>query len=70
MAEQTDYLEFNGRAYLALADVLALAGRPEEARPWLEKALEMYERKESVFWTARVGDRLRELDREPLAERD
>jgi class 3 adenylate cyclase/tetratricopeptide (TPR) repeat protein len=70
MAEQADYLEFNGRAYLALADVLALGGRPEEARPWLEKAMEMYERKESVFWTARVGDRLRELEREPLAERD
>jgi class 3 adenylate cyclase/tetratricopeptide (TPR) repeat protein len=69
-AERTDFLEFNGYAFLALAEVLQLAGREEEARPWLEKGLRSFERKGSVFWTARARERLRELTGEPLAELD
>jgi tetratricopeptide (TPR) repeat protein len=70
LAEQTDYLEGHARTVLGLAEVLALAGRAEEGRPFVERAILLYDQKESVVGAERARSRLRELTREPLAERD
>ena len=70
LAEQTDYLEFSANAFLALAEVLELAGRTEESRPAIERAIGLFERKESAVGVERARERLRELAREPLAELD
>jgi hypothetical protein len=61
LGAQTDYLEFHANALLALAEVLALAGRPNEARPAVENAIRLFEQKESVFGVERARARLREL---------
>jgi hypothetical protein len=61
IAETTDFLEAHADALLALAEVLALAGRAEDARPAVEEALPLYERKESALGAARVRARLREI---------
>ena len=70
LAAGTDYLEFHAHACLALADVLAKANRYDEAASELHEAIRLYEQKESVLAAERVRVRLRELAREPLAERD
>jgi class 3 adenylate cyclase/tetratricopeptide (TPR) repeat protein len=54
LAEQTDFLQIHGRAYLALAEVLRLAGRPGDARAAIEAALALYERKGDVLAAERV----------------
>ena len=64
----TDYFEFHAHALLALAE--AVADRPAEAAQCLEEAIRLYERKESVVGVERTRARLRELTREPLAERE
>jgi class 3 adenylate cyclase/tetratricopeptide (TPR) repeat protein len=69
-AEPTDYFEHHARALLALAEVHELAGRPEAARPALEEAVRLSARKESVGGIERALARLRQLEREALAERD
>jgi class 3 adenylate cyclase/tetratricopeptide (TPR) repeat protein len=48
-------------AFADLAEVLALAGRPEDAAEALEQALERYERKENLVMAERVRARLAEL---------
>jgi class 3 adenylate cyclase/tetratricopeptide (TPR) repeat protein len=48
IAEQTDDLNSQGRALMDLAEVLGLAGRPDEAGPVIERALELFERKGNV----------------------
>ena len=70
IAGSTDYLEFSARAVSALAHVLAASGQVDEAAHWYEEALRLYARKESVLGVERMTARLRELAREPLAERD
>jgi len=70
LAAATDYLEFHAYARLALAEVLEKAGRYDEAASELHEALGLYEQKESVLAAERVRAKLRELAREPLAERD
>jgi class 3 adenylate cyclase/tetratricopeptide (TPR) repeat protein len=47
-AEGTHYLGFHADALLVLAEVLRLAGRPEEAATALEEAVALYERKGNV----------------------
>ena len=69
-AEQTDYFEHHAMAQLALAEILGLSGRREEARTAVERAIELYGRKESVFGVGRASARLRELAGEALAERE
>jgi tetratricopeptide (TPR) repeat protein len=68
LGEPTDYFEFHAQALIALAE--ALSDRSDEAAQCLEDAIRLYERKESVVGAERTRARLRELSREPLAERD
>jgi class 3 adenylate cyclase/tetratricopeptide (TPR) repeat protein len=68
LGQPTDYFEFHAHALIALAE--ALSDRPHEAMPCLDEAIRLYERKESVVGIERTRARLRELTREPLAERE
>ncbi|MDP9255472.1 MAG: AAA family ATPase [Actinomycetota bacterium] len=56
--EQTDGLNFQGRALCDLAEVLLAAGRDEEAAAALIDALERYERKRNLPMARQVRERL------------
>ena len=58
IAERTDALNVQGDALCDLAEVLAAAGRTDEAAQALEQALERYERKKNLAMAARVRPRL------------
>src|SRR6266851_5070601 len=66
LSEQTDGLNCQGDALCDLAEVLARAGRSEEAATTLTHALERYERKKNVAMGAHVRDRLVALREEVL----
>ena len=55
-------LDAQGDAYADLAEVLLLAGKPDEAAAALEQALERYERKGNLASAGRTRTRLRELE--------
>jgi class 3 adenylate cyclase/tetratricopeptide (TPR) repeat protein len=55
-AGETDMLNLQGEALLNLAEVLALAGK--EARPELEEAIALYERKGNLVMAERVRSQL------------
>jgi ATP/maltotriose-dependent transcriptional regulator MalT len=57
LAERTDNLGSQGSALLALAEVLEVAGRSEEARPLLDRARELFRRKGNVV----AAEKTREL---------
>jgi tetratricopeptide (TPR) repeat protein len=57
----TDSLLFQGDAYCDLAEVLASAGRPDEAAASFHDALDRYERKGIIPLARQVRDRLAEL---------
>jgi tetratricopeptide (TPR) repeat protein len=59
IAERTDFLEDHAAALLALAEIMALAGREDEGRAAIEQAIKLYERKESVVGVERARARLR-----------
>ena len=59
--EQTDCLTFQGDAWCDLAEVLAAAGREEEAAAALAEALDRYERKQNLPLARQVRERLRDL---------
>ena len=61
VGEDTDMLNVQGAAYDDLADVLALAGKVDEAAVALEQALVSYERKGNRVSTQRVQTRLAKL---------
>jgi tetratricopeptide (TPR) repeat protein len=61
LAENTDFLELLGDVLADMAEVLRLAGRPDEARPVLEEALAVYERKGIVPSVERTKQALAEL---------
>nr|MBA3244340.1 tetratricopeptide repeat protein [Actinomycetota bacterium] len=61
LGEATDDLNGQGDTYADLAEVLLLAGKPDEAAAALEQALERYERKGNVVSARRVRARLTEL---------
>jgi tetratricopeptide (TPR) repeat protein len=61
IAGRTDALIFQGDALCDLAEVLAAAGRTDEAADALEQALERYERKKNVAMVAQVRPRLESL---------
>ena len=46
----TDYLGFQGRAAMAMAEVLELLGRKEEAVPFRQEAIRAFERKGATVW--------------------
>ena len=58
---RTDYLDLQGQALCDLAEVLALAGKRDQAAAALEHALERYERKGNLVSAQRAQTRLAEL---------
>ncbi len=58
LGEGRDVLEQQGAAHVDLARVLELAGRADEARAELERALLLFERKGAVARCERVRERL------------
>jgi class 3 adenylate cyclase/tetratricopeptide (TPR) repeat protein len=67
ITEDTDALSFQGYALSDLGDVLALAGRRDEATAALKQALERYERKRNLAMAAQVRPRLEALRDEARA---
>jgi class 3 adenylate cyclase/tetratricopeptide (TPR) repeat protein len=61
ITEHTDILDLQGDALCDLAEVLAAAGRSDEAAAALERALERYERKKNRATIAQVKPKLEEL---------
>jgi tetratricopeptide (TPR) repeat protein len=61
IGEATDMLDMQGDGYADLGEVLALAGRPEEAAGALEEALRRYEEKGNVTSARRTQARLSDL---------
>jgi class 3 adenylate cyclase/tetratricopeptide (TPR) repeat protein len=59
--DQTDALNTQGDAYADLAEVLVLAGKPNDAAAALEQALQRYERKGNVVSLRRTRARLAKL---------
>jgi tetratricopeptide (TPR) repeat protein len=58
MAERTDFLNLQGDARMALADILRLAGRADEAADAAQRALEHYEQKGNVVAAGWARDQL------------
>jgi class 3 adenylate cyclase/tetratricopeptide (TPR) repeat protein len=65
--EQTDNLSFQGDGWWDLAEVLAAAGRNEEAAAALAEALERYERKGNIPLARQVRTRLAALRGQPAS---
>jgi tetratricopeptide (TPR) repeat protein len=61
LAEQTEDLELRAKALSDLAEVLRLAGRPQESTTALEAALHLHERKGNIAGAAATRALLREL---------
>jgi class 3 adenylate cyclase/tetratricopeptide (TPR) repeat protein len=61
MAERTDALNHQGDALCDLAEVLAAAGRTDEAAAALEQAIDRYERKKNLATLAQVRRQLEAL---------
>ena len=47
---RTDYLGFQGRANMAMAEVLEILGRDADAAPFREEAVRVFERKGATVW--------------------
>ena len=67
IADGTDKIDWCANAYSDLAEVLLLAGSPEEAATALERALALYERKGNLVLAERSRSRLRELAARPAS---
>jgi tetratricopeptide (TPR) repeat protein len=61
ISERTDTLSAQADAFCDLAEVLASAGRTNEAAEALERALDRYERKKNLAMVAQVRPRLEKL---------
>ncbi|MDQ2909566.1 MAG: AAA family ATPase [Actinomycetota bacterium] len=61
IADDTDSLVFRGEAHTAIATVLRLAGREDEARAELEEALRLYEQKCATVLVERTRAALAEV---------
>jgi hypothetical protein len=57
-AAASDFLEPHGDALMDLAEVLRLAGQPDQAAVAVSQALELYEQKGSVVSAARARSML------------
>jgi tetratricopeptide (TPR) repeat protein len=64
ICEGTEVLDAQGDAYADLAEVLLLAGEPEEGAEALEQARARYERKGNVVMAGRIRGRLEALRQE------
>jgi predicted ATPase len=62
VAASTDDINMRGDALLALADVLRLAERPDEAAPVIREALGLYEQKGNLVSAGRARSLLAELE--------
>jgi DNA-binding SARP family transcriptional activator len=60
-AEESDFLHSHAEALMDLAEVLEIAGRPQEAVRAVEQAISLHERKGNVIAAARAKERLRAL---------
>src|SRR5262249_2573739 len=60
IAEQTDMLDAHAEALSDLAEVLELAGSPDQAAQSLAKALVLYERKGNIAMAQRTRARMSE----------
>jgi tetratricopeptide (TPR) repeat protein len=63
LAEPTDWLEGQGHALMALAEVLRLAGRPQEAAEAIHQALRLYDQKGNLVSAAKARKALSKLAR-------
>jgi hypothetical protein len=54
LGERTDYIDMQADALRTLAEVLAAAGKPEEARAAAQQAVELHERKGNAASAARA----------------
>jgi class 3 adenylate cyclase/tetratricopeptide (TPR) repeat protein len=61
LAEDTDNIDLRGDALMALAEVLRLAERPDEAVPVIEEALRLYEQKGNLVSTGNARSLLDQL---------
>jgi tetratricopeptide (TPR) repeat protein len=61
VGQETDMIDAQGDTHADLAEVLLLAGKPDEAATALEQALARYERKGNLVSTQRAQTRLAEL---------
>jgi class 3 adenylate cyclase/tetratricopeptide (TPR) repeat protein len=61
VGQETDMIDVQGDTHADLAEVLLLAGKPDEAAAALEQALERYERKGNLVSAQRAQTRLAEL---------
>lgn len=72
-AEKTDCIVGHGDVLVALAKVVQAAGRPADAVPYLQQAIDLYERKEATYPAAKARELLAELRApapiEPLSSR-
>jgi len=59
LAAETDFLVLRGDALMDLAEVLRTSGRDDEAVPFVEQALELYEQKQNVVAAERARAALR-----------
>jgi tetratricopeptide (TPR) repeat protein len=62
IAEETELVLVHANALLDLAEVLQLAGRPDDARPHVERAVELFERKGDRVSAERARRAAAELD--------
>jgi tetratricopeptide (TPR) repeat protein len=58
LVEQTDFLRHHADALLALGDVLALGGEPQQAAAALRAGLELYQQKGDTVMAERARERL------------
>jgi class 3 adenylate cyclase/tetratricopeptide (TPR) repeat protein len=61
LADRTDMLNWQGRALVDLAEVLALVGRPEDAAAELDRAIALYGRKGNLVAETDARSKLMEL---------
>jgi class 3 adenylate cyclase/tetratricopeptide (TPR) repeat protein len=64
---QTDWLNLRGDALLDLAEVLDLAGRPDDAAPVIAEALRLYEQKGNIVSAGKAHELLAELREKTLS---
>jgi len=61
ISEKTDFVQLRARAFMALGEVLQLAGRSPEARAALEEAGTLFEMKGYAMGARRAADLLEAL---------